>query len=269
MDWLIKAVNEGKLVQQEYERAHQRIRESHQAGGDATAATIERIKNLTNPHKLVGTYHASRDHGMGDAASLASTQLKRMHKRTVDSFPAPSRKVKPVDVGSSAGKELPKAPLPQKGQKRDDYVKTVFHHFRQMGRPHSQAWAIAHSMAERHRVQKSMEEVMTRYDLVSPRRLQPAQQDRTLFPMREERSRFTAPEHPLPLIRKGMQAGVLPGSQPPPPPQPLLMLSKAVMTMPAKSSSPQLQPRQERGLSYPTQVLAREWLERVARHEDR
>jgi len=229
MDWLIKAIDEGRLVQKEYERAHQRIHESHTAGGDAMASTIERIKGLTNPHKLVGTHYAAKDHGMGDAAALASSQLKRMHKRTVDSFPAPSRKVKPVDVGSSAGKKLPKAPLPQKGQGREDYVKTVFHHYRNMGRPHNQAWAIAHSMADRHHVQKSVEEVMARYDLVSPRPLRPAQQDRTLFPMREEQARFAAREERVaPPTRKGMQSGALPGTRAPRAPLPALVLNKAL-----------------------------------------
>jgi hypothetical protein len=132
-----------------------------------------------------------------------------------------------------------------------------------MGRPHNQAWAIAHSTADRHGVNKSLEDVMIRPDMIGPRPLQPAQQDRTMFPMREERSRFVVQEQATPMIRRGMQAGVLPGAQPPPPPQPLLMLTKS-LPMPAKSSAAWLQPQPAQGVSHPTQVLALNWLRQAA-----
>jgi hypothetical protein len=356
-DMLKAVVDHGKLVQQEYERAHQRINESRQYGGDASAATIERIKGITNPHKLVGTYHAVREHGMGDAAKFCKERMQELHGRGIDSLPAPSKKVR-AQVGR-ARKTEPKAPQPQKGQSREDYHRTVFHHFRKLGRSHAQAHAIAYSMKERaaeagHKFEKAQhpysedprvsERVRTdpeqrvssggdafkaalkkhhelegstlvhgvvahpgtgekrlhawvehrgkvhhlhgtvdrdtfyramkpshvvryeggraaelarsqghhgpwdtnlrhmagryamgdfsksldRPDMIGPRPLQPATQDRSLLNVREEFSRSLPREGAVPFVREGTQNGAVPSARPAPEPQPALVISKSM-----------------------------------------
>lgn len=67
---------------------------------------------------------------------------------------------------------------------------------------------------------------MNRPDMISPRPLQPAQSDRFLSGFRHEPRCTAVQEGALPLIRKGMQNGVMPGARPVPPPQPLLILAK-------------------------------------------
>jgi len=223
LDMLKAVVDHEKLVQHEYERAHQRIHESRKYGGDTAAATVERIKGITNPHKLVGTYHAALDHGLGDAAKFCKERLHELHGRRIKSFPPPSKKVH-AQVGK-VRKTEPKAPDPQKGQTMENYHRTIFHHYRKLGRSHAQAHAIAYSMKERaaeggHQFSKSLD----RPDMVGPRPLQPPTQDRSLTHMREEPSRSVVREQaPLPVTRPGAS-----GAHAPAPPQPALVIKKSL-----------------------------------------
>jgi len=224
LDMLKAVVDHEKLVQHEYERAHQRIHESRKYGGDTAAATVERIKGITNPHKLVGTYHAALDHGLGDAAKFCKERLHELHGRRIKSFPPPSKKVH-AQVGK-VRKTEPKAPEPQKGQTMENYHRTIFHHYRKLGRSHAQAHAIAYSMKERaaeegHKFSKSLD----RPDMISPRPLQPPTQDRSLTHMREEPSRSVVREQaPLPVTRPGAS-----GAHAPAPPQPALVIKKSMV----------------------------------------
>lgn len=145
---LWKAKTPEDHVQHGYARAHDRIRETIQYGGDHKAATRARIEATSDPHKLVGIYHAAKDYKMHSIATEANTKLKKLHGHTVRSYPRPPEPIKPHTGVKGEAPKYPKKP--KRGESAEDYHKRVFTHFRIMGKPHAQAHAIAFKLREKH-----------------------------------------------------------------------------------------------------------------------
>ena len=135
-------------VQRGYAKAHDRIREVIEYGGDHKKATLARIEATTHPHKLVGIYHAAKDYGMRHVATAANKRLKEVHGHTVRKYPKPPEPIEPHRPKKQA--TAPKYPKPKRGEASGDYHKRAFTHFRLMGKPHAQAHAIAFSLRRKH-----------------------------------------------------------------------------------------------------------------------
>lgn len=146
---LFKAKDRQQLLQDGYNKAHQRIKESIDYGGDHRAAAHARIKVMTNPHKLAGMYHAAKDYGMKSVSRAASAQIRKMHGHTIRRYPAKNLdRIEPVKIKKVKAPKYPSSP--DKGESYGDYRKRVFTHFRTMGRPHKQALAIAYNLGRKH-----------------------------------------------------------------------------------------------------------------------